>query len=84
MLQAVRSDGDVSRCGFVVSRRVGGAVTRNKVRRRLREIAFPRLAALEPAWDLVLVARGAAARATHAELEGAVEDLMRKARLYQA
>lgn len=57
-----------ARVGFVTSKRVGGAVVRNTVRRRLREavrVVRPRLRA--GCW-LVLVARHTAARANAAEL----------------
>ncbi len=56
------------RVGFITSRRVGGAVVRNRVRRRLREIvraARPQIAA--GTW-LTLVARQAAAGATFQSL----------------
>ncbi len=52
-----RDDGPV-RIGFTVSRKVGGAVERNRVRRRLREIV--RLAPahrLRPGHDYVLIGR---------------------------
>ena len=80
-LQVAPGATETTRCGFVVSRRVGDAVTRNKVRRRLREIVYPRLVALDAVHDLALVARVAAARATYAQLEEAVNDLMRRALL---
>lgn len=57
-----------TRIGIVTSRRVGGAVVRNRARRRLREIV--RLAhkeLLQGLW-LVLVARPAAATAEYADL----------------
>jgi ribonuclease P protein component len=57
------------RVALVVSSRVGGAVRRNLVRRRLREAARPLLARSELSVDLVLVARPAAAAAPFAELE---------------
>lgn len=52
---------DRARVGFTVSRRVGNAVTRNRVRRRLREIArqvIPEAARTD--FDYVLVGRQAA------------------------
>ena len=57
-----------ARIGFITSRRVGGAVERSRVRRRLRELVRadrPRLAA--NCW-LVLIARANAARAEFAQL----------------
>jgi ribonuclease P protein component len=56
-----RSDGGPARFGFTVSKKVGGAVERNRVRRRLREIV--RLSAargLHGGSDYVMVGRRAA------------------------
>jgi ribonuclease P protein component len=57
-----RADGDPRiRSGFTATRRIGGAVERNRARRRLREAA--RLLAPEfarPGFDYVLIARGGA------------------------
>ena len=54
--------------GFVVSRSVGGAVTRNRVRRRLRHLVRERLDAL-PGNSLVVVrALPAAAEASYRDL----------------
>jgi ribonuclease P protein component len=58
-----------SRAGFVTSRRVGNAVARNRVRRRLRDIARRyQHEIVIPTWT-VTIARPAAAAATHADLE---------------
>jgi ribonuclease P protein component len=56
-----RKDGGPVRVGFTVSRKVGSAVERNRVRRRLREIV--RLSAadrLRSGHDYVLIGRRAA------------------------
>jgi ribonuclease P protein component len=56
-----RGDGGPARVGFTVSKKVGNAVVRNRVRRRLREVV--RLAATDriPAGrDYVLIGRRAA------------------------
>ena len=51
------------RVGFVVSRAVGAAVTRNRVKRRLRHLAAARLADTPPGVDLVVRALPRAATA---------------------
>ena len=59
----------VPRIGFAVGKRIGGAVVRNRVRRRLREAVRPLIGRLA-ACDVVIVARPAAVGA-------GVEDLGR-------
>jgi ribonuclease P protein component len=54
--------------GLSVSRRVGNAVTRNTVRRRLREVFHSALPEIPDSLDLVVSARPAAATATFREL----------------
>jgi ribonuclease P protein component len=56
------------RLGLSVSRRVGNAVTRNTVRRRLREVYYSALPEIPGDLDLVVSARPAAAEATFGEL----------------
>jgi ribonuclease P protein component len=57
-----------ARAGFVVSKAVGGAVTRNKVRRRLRHLVRDRLAGLPAGTTLVVRALPGAADASYARL----------------
>ena len=57
-----------ARAGFVVSRAVGNAVVRNKVKRRLRELVRDRLTNLPAGTDLVVRALPAAAKRTYAEM----------------
>ena len=63
----VRS-GDPAKVGFVVSRAVGSAVVRNRVKRRLRELMRRRVASLPGGCLLVLRAHPAAAGARQADL----------------
>jgi ribonuclease P protein component len=57
------------RAGFVTSKRVGGAIVRNRVRRRLREIVRHHQPALRRGIWLVVIARPPAAGATYRALE---------------
>lgn len=55
--------------GIVTSRRIGGAVARNRVRRRLREIVRRDQHVLGQGFWLVLIARPSAAEAEYASVE---------------
>ena len=57
------------RAGFVTSKKVGNAVGRNRVRRRLRAIFRRHQHEITPATWVITIARPPAARATSAELE---------------
>lgn len=58
-----------TRLGFTVTAKVGKAHTRNRVRRRLREIYRLHEAGLRPGYDMVVVARTRAAGASYKRLE---------------
>ena len=57
------------RVGFITSKKIGNAVVRNRVRRRLRDIVRTELARLRPGFWFVLIAHPAAVRATFQELK---------------
>ena len=60
--------GDPAKVGFIVSRAVGSAVVRNRVKRRLRELMRRRVASLPGGCLLVLRAYPAAASARQEDL----------------
>ena len=81
VLYVAENELDVTRVGFIVGRRIGKAVTRNRVKRRLREAVRLRYPALTPGLDLVLIARPPVATADYAAISLAVDDLVRRARV---
>lgn len=76
-----RAFAETRRFGFTVSKKVGKAVVRNRVKRRLRAICRTNGSRWRSAFDVVLVARAAAAGAEFASLEAAVVDLFERAGL---
>ena len=74
VLRALPNGLPVSRFGFSISKRVGGAVVRNRTKRRLREILSA--APVKPGRDIVFIARPPAADADFATLKKTVEGLL--------
>ena len=58
-----------SRVGFTVSNKIGNAVTRNRIRRRLREILRAHEDRMRDSVELVIVARTRAAFSDYHQLE---------------
>jgi ribonuclease P protein component len=79
VLKVVPNNTGVNRCGIVAGRRLGKAVVRNKVKRRLRAIVEDMV--VGSGWDMVLVARQAAVGTDYHTLERAARDLFARARL---
>ncbi|GAA1281560.1 ribonuclease P protein component [Brachybacterium alimentarium] len=71
-LSLLTQEGDAPRVGFVVSKRIGNAVVRNRVTRRLREIVRSRFETLPPGSGIVLRALPGIDEQPFAELEADV------------
>ena len=82
VLRALPNNLEHNRFGFSVSRKVGNAVVRNRVRRRLREAL--RALPLRHGWDLVVIARPITATLSFAELRVALEATATRGRLLEA
>ncbi len=81
VLSALPNDLPYSRFGFSVSRRIGKAVVRNRVKRRLREAVRLRMGQIEPGWDVVFIARAPIREVDFHTIDAAVARLLRRASL---
>lgn len=73
-----KNGGTENRIGYTVSKKLGHAVVRNRVRRRLREIYRLHEAEFLPGRDIVVVARSRTVGAPYAKLERAFLSLSEK------
>lgn len=80
LLQArfMRTDLETTRFGLSTGRKLGGAVVRNRVRRRLREALRVMAPSFQPGWDVLIIARPGLVEADHDALVGALRRILRR------
>jgi ribonuclease P protein component len=78
VVRILRTDLEKTRFGLATGRKLGGAVIRNRLRRRLREALRALAPSFQPGWDVLIIARPALVNATHEELTEAVARLLRR------
>ena len=79
VLYARRNRTESNRVGITVSKKLGKAHIRNRIRRRLREVYRLNEARFQPGWDIVVVARAKALDAPFRDLTAAYLALAKKA-----
>lgn len=73
-----RNDPAGPRIGLTVPRALGGAVARNRIKRRIREAFRMHRAEFGPQWDIVVNPRRAALDAAFAEIERGLQKVIEK------
>ncbi len=81
VLRALPNDAGLSRYGLTAGKKTGGAVLRNRFRRRLREIL--RKVELKQGWDIVVIARPKGTTARFSELRDSLTSLLKRAELIE-
>jgi ribonuclease P protein component len=82
-LNVLKNDCSHNRYGFVVSRKVGKAVTRNRVKRRLRAAIYQWLPYLKTGYDMVIIVHPPVSSVSYSELETTLGHLFNRARLIE-
>lgn len=84
LVMCILSNGlSYSRFGVSVSNRIGGAVVRNQIKRRLREIIRLRIGQIQVGWDVILIAKHPIRKADYHQMDAACARLLRRAHLLQ-
>ena len=83
VLSVLPNDLGFSRIGFAVGRRIGKAVTRNRIKRRMQESARTRLQKdqIAAGWDIVFIARRPIRDASYHQVDEAIGLVLRRAGL---
>ena len=84
VLYARKNHSVTNRVGVTVSKKLGCAVVRNRVRRRLREVYRLNETKFAPGWDIVVVARSRCTAASFDKLTAAYLSLAEKAGILEA
>jgi ribonuclease P protein component len=72
----LRTDLGSTRFGLATGRALGSAVTRNRVRRRLREALRGMTGSLRPGWDVLIIARSGILAADHRAMTQALRRIL--------
>jgi len=68
--------------GITVTKKVGNAVVRNKIKRRLRELFFHNLPEIKPGYDLVVIAKRTCVNVSYKNLSDDVSRLFEQSGIF--
>lgn len=77
-----RTDGEVSRVGISISRKVGKAVVRNRIKRLIKEIVRKWMDQIHPQMDLILIARNPVVGLDYKEMESSLRHVMKRGNVF--
>ena len=78
VIRSRRTGLETTRFGLSTGRKLGGAVVRNRVRRRIREALRVMAPSFQPGWDVLIIARPPVIGADSQALTSALQDLLRR------
>jgi ribonuclease P protein component len=82
VLVAAPNEFEHSRFGFTAGRSIGGAVQRNRAKRRMRAALQSHLKRIQPGWDTILIARPEILEAPWQQLVDAIQQLLIRAEMF--
>ena len=74
-----RNDISHSRTAVVASKSTGNAVTRNRIKRRMRACLDAIWVDISPSWDMIFYARTRSTEATFLELQDCMRNMLKRA-----
>jgi ribonuclease P protein component len=74
---------DNTRIGFTLTKKIGNAVTRNKVRRKMKEICRLNFENIKEGYDLVFIAKKSTVDLSYDELEKAIIHILKISKTFK-
>ncbi|PWB54934.1 MAG: ribonuclease P protein component [Anaerolineales bacterium] len=81
VLVALPAEGERTLIGVSAGRSVGSAVDRNRAKRLIREAIRPFLPALQPGWNILLLARKPILQAQFTEIQSSLQTLLTRGQI---
>lgn len=81
ILYVKKNDLNETRVGYTITKKIGNAVVRNKLRRRMKEIYRLNFHNIKEGYDLVFIAKRSLKDISYKELEGSMKHIMSIAKL---
>jgi ribonuclease P protein component len=72
------------RIGLSVSKKIGNAVTRNRIKRLIRQVFLEEKHRIKSGKEFIIIARKPAADMSYYEVKNSLDHLFRKAKIYQS
>ena len=77
ILYVRKNDLENSRIGITITKKIGNAVVRNRIRRRMKEIIRLKLGNIKPGYDLIIIPKKNVQDISYKDLESAMIHIMR-------
>lgn len=81
ILYVKKNDLDVTRVGYTITKKIGNAVSRNKLRRKMKEIYRLNFHNVKEGYDLIFIAKKNIKDISYRELEGSMIHIMSLAKI---
>ncbi len=75
--------GNITKVGYTITKKIGNAVTRNSIRRRMKEIVRLNFSNIKPGYDIIFIPKKNIVNLSYKELENSMIHILKIAKIYK-